>query len=341
MRTPLFQRRLGIALALALVLAAPLTAGAEEEAWTPTVLTAEHVTLDKTEFEYTGEAICPNVTVRVENTLLTLDKHYQLEFADNIEVGEGKVIVTGIATGGYEGTAEVPFTITQPEASEPDESEPDESEPEVIALEESHVRLDKTEFVFDGKAVKPQVTVTVGDRELLIDTDYTLTFEGNDKPGTAYAVVTALEDSGYTGSVRVKFTIKEAAPEYTITKGSGSKWTLKSSKTLSFTASGDYTKFIGVSVDGKRISDSSYTVKKGSTVVTLKSTFLNTLKAGSHTLTIHFTDGKAEGAFQVLDASDGSNPNTGDNVHLWAAVLFVSLTGLTGVGFAFRKKIWK
>lgn len=332
MRTSLLQRGLGFALALTLVLAAPLTARAEDSEAQFTELTRDHVSIEKTEYEYTGEAIRPNVTVRVEETLLTLDKEYSLEYADNTEVGEGKVIVTGIATGGYTGTVEVPFSIVEKE---------DEQEP--VALEESHVKLDKAEFTFDGKAVEPAVTVTVGDKVLVKDTDYTLTFENNDKAGEAFAVVTAKEGSGYTGTVRVKFTIKEApkAPEYTITKGNAAKWTLKSTKALSFTADGDFDKFVGVSVDGKRISDSNYAAKKGSTVITLKSAYLNTLKKGEHTITIHFDDGKAEGSFTVLAASSDGNPNTGDNIHLWAALLFVSLTGLIGAGYAFSKKIWK
>lgn len=332
MRTSLLRRGLGLALALTLLAAAPLTVRAEESEAQFTELTKEHVSLEKTEYEYTGEEIRPNVTVRVEETLLTLDKHYYLEYADNTEIGEGKVIVTGIATGGYTGTVEVPFTIV--------EKEEDEQEP--ITLEESHVKLDKTEFTFDGKAVEPAVTVTVGDKVLVQDTDYTLTYENNDKVGTAHAVVTAKDGSGYAGTVRAAFTIKEApkAPEYTITKGDNAKWTLKSNKSLSFTASGDFEKFVGVSVDGVRISDSHYSAKKGSTVITLKSAYLNTLKAGKHTIAIHFTDGTTEGSFTILDASD-DNPNTGDNIHLWAALLFVSLTGLAGAGYAACKKIWK
>lgn len=331
MRTSLLQRVLGAALALTLLSALPLTARAEESGnQGPVELTQDHITLEKTEYEFTGEEIRPNVTVRVEDTLLTLDTHYSLSFADNTQVGTGKVIVSGIATAGYTGEVEVPFTIAQ-------------KEPEPIALEESHVKLDKTEFPFDGKAVEPAVTVTVSEKTLVKDTDYTLTFENNDKVGDAYAVVTAKEGSGYTGTVRVKFTIQEApkTPEYSITKGNAGKWYLKSTKALSFTASGDFDKFVGVSVDGKRISDSNYAAKKGSTVIALKTSYLNTLKAGEHTITIHFEDGKAEGTFQILDGKDSTNYDTGDNVHLWTALLFVSLVGLVGAGYAFGKKIWK
>ena len=35
------------------------------------------------------------------------------------------------------------------------------------------------------------------------------------------------------------------------------------------------------------------------------------------------------------------NPNTGDSIHLWTALLFVSLTGLAGAGYAVSKKLWK
>ena len=328
MRTSLFQRGLGLALALTLVLAAPLTARAEDSQPQITQLTTEHVSLEKNEYEYTGQEIRPNVTVRVEDTLLTLDTHYTQDFADNVDIGEGRVIVTGIATGGYEGTVEIPFAIV-------------EKQPDPIALEESHVKLDKTEFVYEGKDLEPQVTVTVDGTVLTPGTDYILTFEDNGKPGTAYAIVTAVEGSGYTGSVRIPFTITEApkAPAYAITKGDGARWNRKSTKALSFTVSGEFDRFVGVSVDGKRLSDSSYGAKNG--VITLKSTYLNTLKVGEHTVTIHFDDGRAEGTFQVLDASDDTNPATGDNIHLWAAALFVSLTGLIGAGYAFGRKLWK
>ena len=276
MRTSLIRRAAASLLALSLVSAAPLAVQAQEdETQKPISLTQEHVTLEHTEYEYTGNPIEPNVTVRVEGTLLTLDQHYFLSFADNTEVGQAKA------------------------------------------------------------------TVTVEGKVLTAGTDYKLAYENNSKPGTAYAVITAADGSSYTGSVRVKFTITEAekSPAYTVTAGADGKWYQKSGKTLSFTANGEFNKFVGVSVDGKRLADSAYTAKSGSTVVTLKNSYLNTLKQGKHTLTVHFEDGKAETAFQVLAAKDGTNPTTGDTIHLWAGILFVSLTGLAGAGFAWARKL--
>lgn len=347
MRTSLIRRAAASLLALSLVSAAPLAVQAQEdETQKPISLTQEHVTLEHTEYEYTGNPIEPNVTVRVEGTLLTLDQHYSLSFADNTEVGQAKATVTGIETAGYTGKVEIPFTIV-PKATEPSQpSEPSEpsqpSEPaKPLAITEDSVKLEKTEFVYAGKAVEPKVTVTVEGKVLTVGTDYKLAYENNSKPGTAYAVITAADGSSYTGSVRVKFTITEAekSPAYTVTAGADGKWYQKSGKTLSFTASGEFSKFVGVSVDGKRLADSAYTAKSGSTVVTLKNSYLNTLKQGKHTLTVHFEDGKAETAFQVLAAKDGTNPATGDTIHLWAGILFVSLTGLAGAGFAWARKL--
>lgn len=344
MRTSLIRRAAASLLALSLVSAAPLTVGAQEdETQEPISLTQEHVALEHTEYEYTGNPIEPNVTVRVEGTLLTLEQHYFLSFADNTEVGQAKATVTGIETAGYTGKVEIPFTIV-PKATEPSQpSEPSEpSEPaKPLAITEDSVKLEKTEFVYAGKAVEPKVTVTVEGKVLTAGTDYKLAYENNGKPGTAYAVITAADGSSYTGSVRVKFTITEAekSPAYTVTAGAEGKWYQKSGKTLSFTASGEFSKFVGVSVDGKRLADSAYTAKSGSTVVTLKNSYLNTLKQGKHTLTVHFEDGKAETAFQVLAAKDGTNPTTGDTIHLWAGILFVSLTGLAGAGFAWARKL--
>lgn len=350
MRTSLIRRAAASLLALSLVSAAPLAVQAQEdETQEPISLTQEHVTLEHTEYEYTGNPIEPNVTVRVEGTLLTLEQHYFLSFADNTEVGQAKATVTGIETAGYTGKVEIPFTIV-PKATEPSQpsepSEPSEpsqpSEPaKPLAITEDSVKLEKTEFVYAGKAVEPKVTVTVEGKVLTAGTDYKLAYENNSKPGTAYAVITAADGSSYTGSVRVKFTITEAekSPAYTVTAGADGKWYQKSGKTLSFTASGEYSKFVGVSVDGKRLADSAYTTKSGSTVVTLKNSYLNTLKQGKHTLTVHFEDGKAETAFQVLAAKDGTNPATGDTIHLWAGILFVSLTGLAGAGFAWARKL--
>ena len=258
-------------------------------------LVATDITLDETEFTYTGEEIRPNVTVRVQGQLLTLDKDYTLEYADNIQPGTAKVIVTGIATAsetvGYTGTVEHPFFIApaqEPETSEPTEpSVPETSEPTEPSVPET------------SEPTEPSV------------------------PETS-------EPTEPTEPERIT---------YKITKGNGGTWYRASNKALSFTADGASKDFTGVSVDGKKL-DEKYFLVKDNTMVSLTSLFLEKLSLGKHTITIHFADGDAQGTFRVESPETDSNPKTGDAfpLHLWSAVLFLSLTGLTGVAFVCIRK---
>ena len=188
------KRALSMALVLALALSAlPMTAYAQEI----TELKTEHVTLDETEFTYTGSEIRPNVTVRVEQNLLTLDQDYTLEYTNNVEAGTGTVTVSGIATSGYSGTVQIPFTIF-PAPEEP------------VELIGTHVTMEGTSFPCTGSPIEPEITVTVEGQTLIRDEDYTLEFRNNTDPGTASAVIRGLGD--YTGEVILEFTITAPAP---------------------------------------------------------------------------------------------------------------------------------
>ena len=432
-----YKRFASAALILVMLLAVtPSFADAAQKDFTLITLEATHVELDETRFTHNGREIRPNVTVRVDGQLLTLDKDYTLEYADNIEVGTARVIIRGIATAsqtlGYTGTVEIPFEIipapvelTQEHVTlegtrftytgsyiEPEvtvtvdgkklvrdedytlryhsnigvgtatasvtglesagyvgevnvtfliEKDPETPDFRLIPLEQSHVALEGKEFPHTGKAVEPKVTVTVEGRELIRGEDYSLTYENNIAPGTGYAVIrgiaTASQTLGYSGEVKVPFTITKPAEEteptqpeetkpesvtYKITKGDKSTWYHDSAKSLSFTVDADFDRFKGVQIDGKDLDAKYFTAKNGSTVITLKSAFLQKLDIGKHTITILFEDGQAEGAFKVADGLDTSNPETGDSfsMGLWLTVMAVSLAGAGGL-MAFRKKLFK
>ena len=365
MKQPKFLRSLSMALALILSLALPVTAMAAET----TELVATDITLDETHFAYTGEEIRPNVTVRVKDQLLTLDRDYTLEFKNNIEVGEAAVVVTGIATSGYTGTVEHPFFI-DPKTSDDNE---------LTTIIGTDVTIDGTEFPFTGEAIEPAITVTVAGKELTAGQDYTLVYENNTQPGTASVTVTGVADKGYTGSVTIHFTIlpaetqpEETTPEetqpeetkpeetkpeetlpeetkpeqtkpvsYKITKGDGASWHKDSGKELSFTSDGSFKSFVSLQIDGKTVNSKYYTVKEGSTVVTLDSKLLQTLDLGKHTITLKFEDGTAEGSFKISAPADESNPKTGDAIYPWIITLLLSFTGILGAGFVCAKKLRK
>lgn len=364
MKQTKFLRCCSMALALILV-AAALPFGALAAEAEIIELVATDITLDETRFEYTGEEIRPNVTVRVKDQLLTLDKDYTLEYTNNVEVGTAAVVVTGIATSGYMGTVEHPFYI-EPKT---------EDTPTPITIKGTDVTIDGTRFPATGEEIKPTVTVTVDGKILTAGEEYSLVYENNIQPGTASVTVTGVEDKGYTGSVIIHYTIEaaetqpeetkpeetqpeetepeetkpqETLPEetkpvsYKITKGNGASWHKNSGKNLSFTADGDHRNFTAILVDGKKVNSSYYTVAEG-TLVTLDSKLLQSLALGKHTVKLQFADGEASGTFTVSVPADDSNPKTGDDfaLHTWTAILFMSLTGMIGIGFVCRKKFRK
>ena len=157
------------------------------------------------------------------------------------------------------------------------------------------------------------------------------------------------------------YTIKIPAPDsvdYEILDGANTSWEQNSDGSLSIRGSGEFSKFVGVKIDGNLVDVKNYTVKKGSTIVTLKADYLNTISVGNHTFEIIWTDGTAATRFTVIKSDSGSDepkdndgnqtddnqqitaPKTGDNSHtvLWISLLGVSLAGLLSMMYVRKKK---
>ena len=101
---------------------------------------------------------------------------------------------------------------------------------------------------------------------------------------------------------------------YQIIDGANSSWTHDSDGNITIRGNGDFSKFTGVKVDGNLIDKSNYTAKEGSTIITLKASYLNTLSAGNHTVEILWTDGSASTTFTTkANIFDNSNNNQNDN----------------------------
>lgn len=144
-----------------------------------------------------------------------------------------------------------------------------------------------------------------------------------------------------------------------IIKGAGGTWQNGSKDGLSFTSDAEYADFLKVMVDGKELKTTDYTVKEGSTIVTLNAAYLETLSVGKHTLEIESKNGIAKTEFTITAVQGGddsqtgggttpqepgknegavTSPQTGDNSNmlLWVALLFVSSGVLTAA--TYRKK---
>jgi hypothetical protein len=90
---------------------------------------------------------------------------------------------------------------------------------------------------------------------------------------------------------------------------------------LAFRADAEPSKLTEVKVDGSVVDSSNYTVTEGSTIITFKESYANTLSTGNHSVEMVFTDGKATDSFQVKD-NGCSHTNLADDVGSYGDVYY-------------------
>lgn len=176
-------------------------------------------------------------------------------------------------------------------------------------------------------------------------TTYTATVEFNGQTYTDTKDLTDIPATGHSydngkctvcGAIASDFKV-------IITAGANGSWQKGTKDGLTFTSNAANKHFQKVQVDGKDLDASNYTVKEGSTIVNLKTEYLETLSVGKHTLAIVSETGTATTEFTVKAAAvtdDTQSPQTGDdsNIALWIAVLLAAGTALTGTAVYSRKR---
>ena len=112
--------------------------------------------------------------------------------------------------------------------------------------------------------------------------------------------------------------ISKLPPE--IIEGEGQSITEGELKELIFRSNAAFSDFIRVELDGEILDEKNYTVKEGSTIVTLKADYVATLSVGKHTIGIVSTNGTATTTFTVKAKTavdnDTDSPQTGDNSNM-------------------------
>ena len=120
----------------------------------------------------------------------------------------------------------------------------------------------------------------------------------------------------YTCTVCHQVLRTEVLPKltYQITSGADLTYTIGSGKDMTIICNGTLSDFTGVKIDGVMLPSSQYTVKEGSTIVTLPGDTLDTLAPGSHTITLVYTYGEVSTTLTVKAAntSDGGDEDKPD-----------------------------
>lgn len=125
--------------------------------------------------------------------------------------------------------------------------------------------------------------------------------------------------------------------------GANQEWTKGSKEGLTFKIDTDIKEFKKVLVDGKELKDTDYDIKSGSTILTLKPSFLDTLSAGKHKIRFEFNTGSVEAYFTVKNKENSSqteSANTGvqNKYGLWIVLLLVAAGGLAGFGILSKRR---
>ena len=123
-----------------------------------------------------------------------------------------------------------------------------------------------------------------------------------DKPATVEAKGEKHQECKVCGEKGKSEEIAILAPE--IIDGKGQTVVIDAAKDLSFRSNAPLKFFQKVLVDDKEVAAENYVLTEGSTIVTLKASFLKTLGVGEHKLSVVSTTGTAETTFTVAEAAN-------------------------------------
>ena len=137
----------------------------------------------KKEFEYTGKEIMPDVDLIYRDTKLVNGLDYEVYYESNIDIGYGKIIIKGI--GNYTGEKTETFRINTKQIDE--------------------IILSKSNIVYTGNEITPEVIVKAGNKELIKDIDYRISYSNNINVGTAFIRINGI--GNYTGYATLEFNI--------------------------------------------------------------------------------------------------------------------------------------
>ncbi|MCF0229678.1 MAG: InlB B-repeat-containing protein [Parasporobacterium sp.] len=140
--------------------------------------------------------------------------------------------------------------------------------------------------------------------------------------------------------------------EYLIIEGENQSFTKGSATDIVIRCNGEIEYFMGVQVDGADLAADNYTAVSGSTILTLKKSYTDTLSVGTHKVKLLYNDASVETDLIVKAApvdpvkpdpskpSDGNAPKTGDsnNMALWFMLMIVSAACIVSCVITIRRR---
>ena len=205
-------------------------------------------------------------------------------------------------------------------------------------VEVSYKKIPFTITVKDvtGATITPNgaVSVNYGDNKeftITANTGYKLVkvlVDGADK--TSSMTEDKLKLENIISNIEIEVVVEKIV--YEVTEGANQKYTITKNTEAKFKINADYNLFDGkVYVDDVLVESENYTSESGSTIITFKQSYIDTLSEGEHTLKVAFTDGgEATTNFTVekVEEKITNNPKTSDNIIIFVAMFIVSVLGI-------------
>ncbi|MDM8203318.1 Ig-like domain-containing protein [Faecalicoccus acidiformans] len=122
--------------------------------------------------------------------------------------------------------------------------------------------------------------------------------------------------------------------------GANAEWSKGKKEGLTFSVDANISDFIGVKVDQQELDPSMYEVRSGSTIITLKPSYLESLSSGKHEIRMEFKSGTIQTYFTIKKGSDSQTPETGQqtNLYMWIGLLAASALVLGFIGWKRHSK---
>lgn len=157
----------------------------------------------------TGKAIRPTVNIYYLGNKLKRGTDYTIAYSNNTEVGTGKAKITG--KGRYKGTRTVSFKIVKKAGSTTSTGSSASASSAGTAAKKFTVSLGTESYVYNGKARKPGVKVSVGGKTVT-SSNYTAKYTANKSVGNATVTVTGKgEYKNYKGEATFTITLKKTS----------------------------------------------------------------------------------------------------------------------------------
>lgn len=204
------------------------------------------------------------------------------------------------------------------------------------------------EKVYDGKALnnKSVKATALANSNHSLSADYEV-FDSNGNtikngpvdPGVYTKKVSNVKITSGSTDVTANYdiTMVDGTLKITGSSGESSRATTTTAyygNTFTIRSDAPYAEFKYLLIDGAKVPTDNYTVKEGSTIITLKSSYIQSLKSGGHNYTIVSASKQVDGSFNVSKA-----PKTGDGASMivWIILLLLAAVAVALMFFFLQR----